>query len=475
MKIAFVHYNVGHRDGVNTVMRTNALSILERYKDSKIVFVGSVVRHLIEGYKTRVRHVDIPEMDILGKGKRARFSSKDVFDYMRNGMEIYFKLKKALKGVDFVVIENPNIGVNPAVTYAYYRLVKRTHQRGMKRRALYRIHDFAEDRRGNFINLLKFKGTESSPYWHKVIFPRVGHLSFAVINKKDLLRLHSHGLIEENRAHYLPNPINDKLYYEDKETSMKLRDLLIKKYRLDKDSKFIFYPVRIVTRKNVEEAIFLTQLLNKKFDGKYVLVVSLRPKLTLGLKYYRALNKFVKKHKLPVILGINEHVSMERALTKSGRVKMFGVGDMYNICDKVISTSTLEGFGMFFIESWFFNKSIIGRDLPEITTDFKSAGINLENLYDALFIDGKDFKDYGTISQRLKLVHKLKNKKFFENFEKENQHTLSGLYRMFDPQVEKPLIKDNKKIVLRDYCTGSVTKQIMHILRTIPREAVIKK
>jgi hypothetical protein len=476
MKIAFVHYNIGDNDGVNTVMRTNALSFLERHKKSKIYLVGSILRPLIKGYKSRVKHIDIPEMGILGHTEKDFFSNQDIFDYMKQGMSIFSKLDKVLKKVDYVVIENPNLGIHPAVTYAYYRLCKRNYQRKIKRKIVYRIHDFAEDRRGNFINLLKFRGTESSPYWHKVIFPKTGNMSFVVINKKDLQRLNSHGIIEENRAFYLPNPINEKLLYDDTEVSNKLRDTLIKRYNLENDVEFIYYPVRIVRRKNIEEAIFLTELLRKKYNKNFWLVISLRVHGIITDQYYDTIKNFVDKNNMPVLLGINDLVTMQRSYTKKGNIKTYGVGDMYNISDKIITTSYLEGFGMFFIESWFFKKSIIGRDLPDVTTDFKSSGLKLEHLYGSLFVDKTtDFKDYGNLSERLRLSIRIRNDEFYESFLKENKQALSGLFNMFEePKDEKKLISENNLVVKKIFSTKAVTKQMLDIFRKTSSELILK-
>ncbi|MBD3249139.1 hypothetical protein GF336_03780 [Candidatus Woesearchaeota archaeon] len=475
MKIAFLHYNIGHRDGVNSVMRANAHSLLEKYKKCRIYFVGSSVRPLIEEHKDRVEQIDVPEMDILKKSKVEDYSKQEVYDYMKEGVDLFHKLDEILEDMDYVIFENPNIGVHPAVTYAYYRLVIKNAQRGIKRKLTYRMHDFAEDRRGNFINLMKFRGSESSPYWHKVIFPRAENLSFIVINKKDFTKLQSHGIIENNRPFYLPNPVNDRLYYDDKETSEKLRKKLIKKYSLNKYSKFLFYPVRIVPRKNVEEAIFLTQLLNIKFNENYVLVASLKPKGKADLEYFNTLKKFVKEHKLPVILGINDMVTLKRTYTKSKNIKTFGLGDMYNLCDKVISTSTLEGFGLFFIESWFFNKAIIGRDLPDITSDFKNKGINLEHLYNALFVDGSDFKDFGTLSKRLNLILKLDDSKFLQQLEDNNKQTFAGFYDPINTEDEEKLIKKNRKLVLDNYSTDVLAKELKKILDKTPSRLEFKK
>lgn len=471
MKIAFVHYGIGDRDGVNNVMRTNALEFLKRSPKNKVYFIGSFRRPLVKRCKSRIKYIDIPELSVLKK--KEDFSKMDIYAYIRDGLDLFNKLDKVLKGMDYIFIENPNLGIHPAATYGYYRFVKRNFQRRTKRKVLYRIHDFAEDRRGDFINILKFKGTETSPYWHKVVFPTVGNLSYVVVNKKDLTKLHSHGIIAEGKANYVPNPVNENLYYEDAETSEGLRKLLTRKYNLDKDIKFIFYPVRIVPRKNVEEAIFLTQLLNYKLNGKYVLVVSLRSRGPTGTRYYKTLQDFVKKHKLPVILSVHDHVTLERMYTKSGRIKTYGIGDMYNICDKVITTSLLEGFGMFFIESWYFNKAIIGRDLPDITSDFKTHGISLEHLYTSLFVNKVDFKSYNT-EERLGFVRKLKNKKFLDDFSEENKHVLSGIFGLFDPEEEKKDIIKNKRVVKKYFTQKKIADILLRVLKETKSDNIIK-
>jgi hypothetical protein len=43
-----------------------------------------------------------------------------------------------------------------------------------------------------------------------------------------------------------------------------------------------------------------------------------------------------------------------------------------------------EGFGMAFLESWVAERSLIGRNLPEITADFAAAGLRLDHMYDKL-------------------------------------------------------------------------------------------
>jgi hypothetical protein len=51
-----------------------------------------------------------------------------------------------------------------------------------------------------------------------------------------------------------------------------------------------------------------------------------------------------------------------------------------------MTTSIAEGFGLAFLESWLMGRSLAGRNLPEITSDFSEAGVDLTPLYDRLDI-----------------------------------------------------------------------------------------
>ena len=51
-----------------------------------------------------------------------------------------------------------------------------------------------------------------------------------------------------------------------------------------------------------------------------------------------------------------------------------------------VTTSIAEGFGLTFLEAIVFGRPLLGRDLPEITTDFRSQGINLQSLYSGLLV-----------------------------------------------------------------------------------------
>ena len=52
----------------------------------------------------------------------------------------------------------------------------------------------------------------------------------------------------------------------------------------------------------------------------------------------------------------------------------------------MVTTSVAEGFGLAFLEPWLAGKPLLGRDLPEITEDFKENGVVLDALYSSLQI-----------------------------------------------------------------------------------------
>lgn len=458
MKIVFIHYVIGDVGGVNTVIYNNARSILKMVPTARVVFLGAI-KNKFSRLPRRARYVDVPELDIT-ESRKKRISEEGIFEYMNQGEKIYIKLSRYLEDADVVIIENPNIGIHPAATYAFYRLVKRNSIEKRKMKIIFRIHDFAEDRRENFLNLLKFRGVESSLYWHKVMFPDKRNCSYIVINQADIKTLKSHGLIKEGKIHYIPNPIDDEKLPNGRRAN-ELKNKIIEKYNLKEDIGFIYYPVRIVSRKNIEEAIFLTCIINYHLNKDYYLVVSLKTKEEES--YYRKLKRFVEKNNLPVILGIEDMVGIRRVF-KNNKLVKYGVGDAYRMSDKVITTSILEGFGLVFIESWFFDKCLIGRDIQDKTRGFKANGINLEHLYTALFIDGKDFTTYN-LPQKLRFIRKLKNTKFREMFIKDNLHQLQGMFRLFNEGYEKKLIKVNRRHVIKNYNSKKIAREILKAIR----------
>jgi hypothetical protein len=54
--------------------------------------------------------------------------------------------------------------------------------------------------------------------------------------------------------------------------------------------------------------------------------------------------------------------------------------------DLILTTSVAEGFGMVFLESWLAGRALVGRDLPEITSDFTGVGLRFDRLRPHLWV-----------------------------------------------------------------------------------------
>ena len=449
MKIAFIHYNLDYC-GVISVIRGNITGLKKAFKNIKITLIGNLKKKflLLKG----INYINIAELGITKK-KLAKFKKNNALQYINEGIKIYEKLKKILKNFDCTIIENPIIGLHPPATYAFYRLSK---DKSIKK-LFYRIHDFPYQRQECLENLKKFDGKKGKPYWHNILFPSGENPTYMVLNSHDSSKLKKEGI---KRVFLMPDLINEDLLQKNKKLSENLKREIIKNKNLEEDARFLLYPVRTVPRKNIEEAIFLTLLLRRYMKKNFYLIVTLTEKKLESGNYAHKIINFVKKHKLPVIIGLN---LPEKRLTKKNKIISYSIGDAYNICDAVITTSTLEGFGLLFIESWNFGKSLIGRDIPKITIDFKKNNINLQHLYKKLLIGKKDFKDINNLKEKLRLSLKLKDEKFKNRVIENNKKTLMKIKRVF---YNNKIIKKNKEQVIKNYSQIKIAHRLMNAIKT---------
>jgi hypothetical protein len=71
--------------------------------------------------------------------------------------------------------------------------------------------------------------------------------------------------------------------------------------------------------------------------------------------------------------------------------------------EALITTSVGEGFGLAFLEPWLIGRPLVGRDLPEITSDFSRAGIDLSMLYRRIPIP-LEWLDPAELRQRMRVA-----------------------------------------------------------------------
>jgi len=202
--------------------------------------------------------------------------------------------------------------------------------------------------------------------------------------------------------------------------------------------------------------------------------VSLKPASGDDAVYAEKLAGFIKANKLPVTIGLNELISLDRETDASdpSRLVKYSIGDLYSVSDLVITTSVLEGFGFSYIEPWLVNRAVIGRSIPFLTPDFQAAGMKLGHLYSALIVDGHDFKDIGSdktdpdrsLEERLKKISKLNDPAYLRRFIDRNETAVLATCRLFDEEKRDTIIKVNKQVVKKSYSQETIGKQLYKVI-----------
>jgi glycosyltransferase involved in cell wall biosynthesis len=486
------HYGIGFRDGVNTVIARNVRALSNLAPDMRITLFGTLSPDHESFLKPLPPNVNFRNVDEFNAdGAAFRLGGKSVFeqqvhDYVWLGTNLAEVLVERLADMDVIMIENLGIGIQPYVTYAFYLYTQYAHTAGMNKRFIYRCHDFVQQRPANFKNVKKFYHPRFGvvPDWHSILYPAYPSIRYVAINRYDRMRLMEHGIEEEN-IFYIPNPVDRSIVPPD-DRRKELRRKLTTREGLDPSVKFLLYPVRCIRRKNVEEAIFLTQFFNRLVDGgverkscrlreRYHLLVSIKPESGDDGAYADQLVQFVQKYDLPVTIGLEDLVSLERESdpVDSSRLIRYSIGDIYRASDLVITTSVLEGFGFSYIEPWLLDRAVIGRSIPFITPDFQAAGMKLGHLYNALIVEGQDFKDIGNglgdprnaLEARLEKVLKLEDIDYVNRFIDRNETSVMATMRIFEHDRQKAIVDVNREVVERVYSQENIGRQLLGVIR----------
>ena len=142
---------------------------------------------------------------------------------------------------------------------------------------------------------------------------------------------------------------------------------------------YTLYPVRGIRRKNVGELLLWSALADESTEFG----ITLAPLNPVEFEYYQKWRQLASELKL-------------RCHFETGGDGRMSFAENLSAADWILTTSAAEGFGMVFLESWLFERPLVGRDLPEITADFIAAGLRLDGLYDRLEVPTSwfDWEDY---------------------------------------------------------------------------------
>lgn len=322
LKVALVHYHL--RTGGVTKVILNQSQALQKLRHPHLVLSAGPAPQGIP-------HAEIPHLDYL---------TKDPNDPIPLYQTLLHQCEQHLGGPpDLWHIHNPSLGKN----ILFPQLIKDIAE--SQTPLILQAHDFAEDNRPSNYPLLAGEH----------IYPTAPQIHYAFINSRDRGLLESAGL-DPNQTHLLPNavappPINDSR-------------------RDNPNERLVLYPVRGIRRKNLGETVLLAALApqNTRF------AISLAPENPVWQAVHHHWQTFAQDHQLPIDFAVtdclppypDEECNFQSWIQNSTHL---------------LTTSIAEGFGLAFLEPAALQKPLIGRDLPEITTDFYHQGINPGHFY----------------------------------------------------------------------------------------------
>ncbi len=229
-------------------------------------------------------------------------------------------------GCDILHVHNPTLAKNKNLI----KILNILKKKGV--RLFLQIHDFAEDGR-------------SAAYFEDEY---VTDSHYGVINSRDYRVLVKAGL-DARGVHLVRNMVTP---LPPADTTRPGR-------------RHILYPIRAIRRKNIGEAILLARF----FPDNLPLLITQPPNSPVDFPAYASWKQFAARHHLPVVFEAGRATDFPRLVHSAAGL---------------LTTSISEGFGFAFLESWTADKFLWGRDLHEITSDFKKDGLRLNHLYTAL-------------------------------------------------------------------------------------------
>jgi glycosyltransferase involved in cell wall biosynthesis len=142
---------------------------------------------------------------------------------------------------------------------------------------------------------------------------------------------------------------------------------------LRRERKLLFYPTRGIRRKNIGEAVLLAVILA---DCGVEVATSRAPDNEAWLAIHDRWEAFVREQGIGASLAVVDNPDFGGHTFEEWLAS----------ASAIVTTSVTEGFGLAFLEPFLLGKPLVGRDLPDITRDFRDFGLNFPGLYHRLLV-----------------------------------------------------------------------------------------
>jgi glycosyltransferase involved in cell wall biosynthesis len=431
MEVGIIHYHL-NPGGVTTIIEAQikGLKGVSETPDMLILCGNANELTEIQGVRTVSDKLLFYMDSNLTKGKYTEIVSA-----------IVSLIRKNLSDHAVLHFHNPNLGKNPALTMAAYKLASEGFP------VINHCHDFPEDRPANHAWLEKVIPGLSPLSLKHVLYPEFPWYHFVVLNSYDYDRTLFQD-VPASRIHLMPNPVSmSKSWLTTDKKSLKKK--ICRKLGFDDTKKICTYPVRAIERKNLGEFILIAAL----YAADANFAVTLSPKNPLELPQYNRWKAFCNENGLAVKFEAGEAVNHE---------------EMIYISDFCITTSIREGFGMAYLEPWLAGTPVIGRELTYIIGDLKKQGIEFPRLYANILVDATkdrvDFKDIRQDEQERVIKAVINNPDAKLKLYRNNLF-LSTLLDDIPPDITRR----NQRIIKKKFSIEEYGKELLALYREVSR------
>ncbi len=253
-------------------------------------------------------------------------------------------------------VHNHSLGKNLALPVALHGLARKGHH------LLLHIHDFPEDGRPANYHLMLDKLAGHDPVtMSRLLYPRGGHIHYGVLNRRDCTFLREAGA-DEACLWRLPNPVQLP-----SPLSVDEGQVVSGAGCRQQTEHLWLYPTRAIRRKNLGEFLLWSAVAGPGH----------RFATTMGPENPRERPRYEAWKRLAAELGLPVEFELSRRPGQSFE-------ELLSQASALVTTSVAEGFGLAFLEPWLAGRPVCGRDLPEITDEFRDEGVRLPLLYHRL-------------------------------------------------------------------------------------------
>lgn len=376
MQLAILHHHL-NRGGVTSVIANHLRSLATLPAEKQPERVVAFYDGQQDGWPTElpaellIALVDEPALAYDAEGASAEP------EQLADVLSERFEACGLMPGDTLLHVHNHSLGKNASLPRAL------EHLAGDGWRMLLQIHDFAEDNRpDNYQHLQDAIGVADADELGAIVYPQAPSIHYSTLTERDADILKNAGIADE-RLHTLPNPVAEfGAMPSQEEAKARVFPVL----GLPPKARLVVYPVRGIRRKNLGEMLLLSALASEAT----FFAVTLRPKNPVEAASFDRWRRLAEELNLPC------------RFDTGGSKEDGGYGcdfkDTLAAADAILTTSVAEGFGMVFLEAWLADKPLIGRDLPEITREFKAAGMKFDGMWAELRAAANLDDDFGRLT-----------------------------------------------------------------------------